>query len=168
VLLFGPFEPQDNLGEQFRLVVCDACGAHTHYRVSVDATYVDGPTDRFFGLTALVKGDETNLDRAVYLGISTWQIYVVRDYNYETGFLKELNANLSGYLFPSRNTNRIVIEVKPSARDGFVDVYFTINNGLLYVLYLQPAEETFAGMGMSFHSMTVMFDNFHYEEIEVK
>lgn len=167
-LFFGPFEPENNLGEQFRMVVCEICGAHTYYRVSVDATYVDGPTDRFFGITALINGDENNLDRVVYLGVSTWQIYVVRDYNYKTGILNELSADLSGYIFPGRNTNRIVIEVKPSARDGFVDVYFTINKGLLYVYYLQPAEETFAGLGMSFHSMTVSFDNFSYEEIIVE
>ncbi len=167
-LFFGPFEPQDNLGEQFRMVICEVCGAHTHYRVSVDATYQDGPTDRFFGLVALVKGDKPNLNRAVYLGISTWQVYVVRDYNYKIGVLNDLSSDLSGYLYPGRNTNHIVIEVKPSSRDGFVDVYFTVNNGLLYILYLQPAEETFAGMGMSFHSMTVSFDNFQYEEIEIK
>ena len=167
-LSFGPFEPENNLGEQFRVIVCEVCGAHKYYRVSVDATYVDGPTDRFFGLVALVKGNERNLDRAVYLGISTWQIYVMRDYNYKTGILNELSSDASGYLFPGRNTNHIVIEVKPSARDGFVDAYFTINGGLLYILYLQPEEETLAGMGMSFHSMTVSFDNFQYEEVEIK
>jgi len=167
-LLFGPFDPENNLGEQFRMVIREICGAHTHYRLSVDATYVDGPTDRFFGIVALIKGDENNLDRVVYLGISTWQVYVIRDYNYKTGILSDLSADLTGYVNPGRNTNHIMIEVKPSARDGFVDVYFTINNGLLYVLYLQPAEGTLAGLGMSFHSMTVSFDNFRYEEIVVE
>lgn len=167
-LFFGPFPPEDNLGEQFSLILCEVCGARTHYRVSVDATYVDGPTDRFFGITALVKTDGNKLNRTVYLGSSTWQIYVVRDYNYETGVLSELNSNLTGYLFPGRTTNHLVIEVKPSARAGFVDVYFIINGGTLYVYYLQAEEETFAGLGISFHSMTVSYDNFTYEEIEIK
>jgi len=49
-----------------------------------------------------------------------------------------------------------------------VDVYFRVNNAVMYVLYSQPALPTQAGLGMSFHSMTVAYDNFAYEEIEVK
>jgi hypothetical protein len=167
-LIFGPFDPVDNIGEQFSMVLCEECGAHTYYRVSVDATYVSGPTDRFYGIIGLVDGDASKLDRVIYLGISTWQVYVVRDYDYKNEWLKELNSDLSGYVNPTTATNHIVIEVKPSAQPNFVDVYFTVNGGLLYVLYLQPAEPTYAGLGMSFHSMTVAFDNFVYEEIEVK
>jgi len=167
-LLFGPFAPEDNIGEQFSLVLCEVCGAHIHYRVSVDATYVDGPTDRFFGIIGLVNADANKLNRVLYLGISTWQVYVIRDYDYRNGILNELNSNLTGYVNPTTATNHIVIEVKPSARPDFVDVYFTVNGGLLYVLYLQPAAPTLAGLGMSFHSMTVAYDNFTYEEIEVE
>lgn len=70
-LLFGPFPPQDNLGEQFSMVMCMECGQHTYYRVSVDVTYVSGPTDRFYGIVGLVNSDSGRLNRAVYLGIST-------------------------------------------------------------------------------------------------
>lgn len=167
-LLFGPFSPENNLGEQFSLIVCEACNAHTYYRVSVDATYVDGPTDRFFGVTALIDADANQLNRLVYLGTSTWQVYTIRDYDYKNSLLKELNSNISGYIYPTTATNHLVIEVKPAAQPNLVDVYFTINGGVLYVLYSQPAVPTVAGLGMSFHSMTVAFDNFLYEEIEVK
>jgi hypothetical protein len=156
------------MGEQFSMVVCEVCGEHTYYRVSVDATYVDGPTDRFFGLIGLINADSVDLNRVIYLGISTWQVYVIRDYDYKNSMLNELNSNLTGYIYPTTATNHIVIEVKPSAQPNFVDVYFTVNNGLLYVLYTQPAVPTLAGLGMSFHSMTVAYDNFVYEEIEVK
>ncbi len=167
-LVFGPFQPEDNIGEQFNIVICEVCKAHTYYRVSVDATYVDGPTDRFFGIVGPVNIDGDKLKRVVYLGISTWQVYVIRDYDYKSGLLSELNSNLTGYIYPTTSTNHIMIEVKPSSRSGFVDIYFTVNGGLLYVLYLQPAVPSFAGLGMSFHSMTVAYDNFTYEEIEVK
>ena len=167
-LLFGPFEPKDNLGEQFNMVVCETCGEHTYYRVSVDATYVDGPTDRFFGIVGLVTPGASHLDRVVYLGVSTWQVYVIRDYDYKNSLLKELNSNVTGYIHPTTATNHIVIEVKPAAQPNLVDVYFTVNDGILYVLYSQPAVPTLAGLGMSFHSMTVAFSNFSYEEIEVK
>lgn len=167
-LLFGPFPPEDNIGEQFNLVLCEECGKHTYYRVSVDATYMDGPTDRFFGIIGPVDATATDLNRILYLGVSTWQVYVIRDYDYGKGILNELSSDLSGYILPTRGTNHLVIEVKPSAQPNFVDVYFTVNGGLLYVLYLQPAVPTYAGLGMSFHSMTVAYDNFVYEEIEVK
>lgn len=167
-LLFGPFEPKDNMGEQFNLVVCEVCGEHTYYRVSTDVTYVSGPTDRFYGIVGLVSAGQGRLDRVIYFGVSTWQVYTVRDYDYGKSLLSELNSNLSGYINPTTATNHIVIEVKPSAQPGFVDVYFTVNNGLMYILYLQPAKPTLAGLGMSFHSMTVAYDNFAYEEIEVK
>jgi hypothetical protein len=58
--------------------------------------------------------------------------------------------------------------VQPSAQPDLVDVNFTINGGKVYVLYSQPAVPTLAGMGMSFHSMTVAFDNFLFEEIETE
>jgi hypothetical protein len=167
-LLFGPFAPENNLGEQFSLIVCEACEAYTYYRVSVDATYVDGPTDRFYGITALIDANANQLDRVIYLGTSTWQVYTIRDYDYKNNVLNELNSNLSGYINPTTATNHLVIEVKPSAQPELVDVYFTINGGLLYVLYSQPAIPSAAGLGMSFHSMTVAFDNFKYEELEVK
>jgi hypothetical protein len=167
-LLFGPFPPKDNLGEQFNMIVCEVCGEHTYYRLSVDATYVSGPTDRFYGIVGLVDANAAKLDRVIYFGVSTWQVYVIRDYDYHQGVLNELQSNLSGYINPTTATNHIVIEVKPSATPNFVDVYFTVNGGMLYVLYLQPAVPTRAGLGMSFHSMTVAYDNFTYEEIEVK
>lgn len=160
--------PKDNLGEQFNMILCEICGKHTYYRVSVDVTYVDGPTDRFYGIVGLVDADASKLKRVIYFGVSTWQVYAIRDYDYGKGILNELQSNLSGYINPTTATNHIVIEVKPSATPNFVDVYFTVNNGLLYVLYLQPATPTRAGLGMSFHSMTVAYDNFTYEEIEVK
>lgn len=167
-LVFGPFDPENNLGEQFNFVICDTCGEHTYYRISADATYMEGPTDRFFGLIALLDLTPTQLNRLLYLGTSTWQIYVIRDYDYKNGVLNELNANVSGYLNPGVAANHLVIEVKPSAQPDLVDVYFTINGGVLYVLYSQPAKPTLAGFGMSFHSMTVSFDNFAYEEIETE
>ena len=91
-VVFGPFDPENNLGEQFNIIICDVCGEHIYYRISVDATYMEGPTDRFFGLTALIETTPTQLNRIIYLGTSTWQIYVIRDYDYRNGILNELNG----------------------------------------------------------------------------
>jgi hypothetical protein len=167
-LLFGPFEPENNMGEQFSIVWCESCGAHVYYRLSVDVSYVEGPTDRFYGIVGLIDATSTTLNRAIYLGASTWQVYTIRDYDYKNSMLKELNSNVTGYLNPTTASNHLEIEVKPSVQPNLVDVYFHINNGVMYVLYSQPAKPTQAGLAMSFHSMTVAYDNFKYEEIEVK
>lgn len=167
-LLFGPFEPENNLGEQFRIVLCETCGAHTYYRLSVDVSYVDGPTDRFYGITGLIDATSTELNRVIYLGASTWQVYTIRDYDYKESILKELNTNATGYLNPSTASNHLELEIKPSAQPNLVDVYFRINGAVMYVLYSQPTVPTQAGLGMSFHSMTVAYDNFEYEELEGK
>ena len=167
-LLFGPFEPENNLGEQFRIVLCETCGAHTYYRLSVDVSYLDGPTDRFYGIVGLIDASSTTLNRVVYLGASTWQVYTIRDYDYKNSMLEELNGNITGYLNPGRASNHLEIEVIPSTQPNLVDVFFRVNNAVMYVLYSQPAVPTQAGLGMSFHSMTVAYDNFKYEELEGK
>lgn len=167
-LLFGPFEPENNLGEQFRLVLCETCGKHTYYRLSVDVVYVEGPTDRFYGIVGLIDATPTTLNRVIYLGASTWQVYTIRDYDYAGSTLTELNGNLSGYLNPGTAVNHLEIEVKPSVQPNLVDVYFRIGKAVMYVLYSQPAVPTQAGLGMSFHSMTVAYDNFTYEELDAK
>ena len=167
-LLFGPLAPENNIGEQFGIVLCEVCGEHIYYRISVDVTYVDGPTDRFYGIISLVDTSRATLKRAIYLGASTWQVYVIRDYDYDHSLLKELNTNSTGYLNPGTATNHLEIEVKPSAQPNLVDAYFRINGAVMYVLYSQPAVHTQAGFGMSFHSMTVAYDNLQYEEIVVK
>jgi hypothetical protein len=167
-LLFGPFEPENNLGEQFRIVLCETCGAHIYYRLSVDVSYLEGPTDRFYGIVGLINATSTKLNRVIYLGASTWQVYTIRDYDYAESLLKELSTDIVGYLNPGTASNHLEIEIKPSAQPNLVDAYFRINGAVMYVLYSQPAVPTQAGLGMSFHSMTVAYDNFTYEEIEVK
>jgi hypothetical protein len=142
--VFGPFEPENNLGEQFNMVVCNVCGEHMYYLVSVDATYLEGPTDRFFGLTALIDATSTHWYRILYLGTSTWQVYAIRDYDYKNSALKELNANLSGYINPGVSSNHLIIEVKSSSQPNLVDIDFTIN-GRSDVCALFTARSTYPG-----------------------
>ncbi|MDO8755035.1 MAG: hypothetical protein Q7J80_14150, partial [Anaerolineales bacterium] len=73
----------------------------------------------------------------------------------------------SSVVAPSTQTNHLEIEVKP-ASDGASDIYFTLNGKNVYILYGQSSVPSFVGLGMSFHSVTVAYDNFMYEEIEVQ
>ena len=47
-----------------------------------------------------------------------------------------------------------------------VDYYISLNGGVVYVIYARPAIPTEVGLAMSFHSVTVSYDNFTFIEIE--
>ncbi|PKN94568.1 MAG: hypothetical protein CVU44_05655 [Chloroflexi bacterium HGW-Chloroflexi-6] len=161
-LVVGPFEPGSNPGESLNFVLCIVCGEHSYYRMSVDVTFIDGQVDRFFGVVGPVTDDHI-----FYTGISPWQIYTIRDYDYEAGVLRRLAQENSSVVAPSTQTNHLEIEVKP-ASDGASDIYFTLNGKNVYILYGQSSVPSFVGLGMSFHSVTVAYDNFMYEETEVQ
>ena len=55
-LRFGPF-PTSGARMQHN-IVCEACGMVTNYRMAVDVTYIDGPSERGFGLMARWNDEE--------------------------------------------------------------------------------------------------------------
>ena len=78
--------------------------------------------------------------------------------------IKFLAQNKSRYVIPGRATNRFEVIVKPSGKNG-VDIYINMNGSMMTILYNQAPLSTWVGLGMSFHSVTVGFDNFEYEEL---
>ena len=169
-LYLGPYDPGSNLNESLNLLVCSGCGEHMYYRMSVDATFIDGQVDRYFGiLTNIIFGENNEPKRLNYLGISPFQAYTIRDYNNEIQDIKFLARKSSaGAVKPGRATNHFEVIVQPAAKDGNVDIYFKLNDSQIYVYYTQPAESTWVALGMSFHSVTVAYDNFEYEELPPK
>jgi hypothetical protein len=161
VLTYGPFDPGNNAGESLNNNLCGPCGEHIYYRMSVDVTFVEGQVDRFFGVVGPVTKDHI-----YYLGISPYQYYTVRDYDYSIGKLKELAFKQSGVVRASKFTNHLEISVEPAASAGKMDIHFSVNGTSVYVLYDQPIFASSTGFAMSFHSTTVAYDNFMYEEIE--
>jgi len=165
-LILGPYDPGNNLGESLNFVLCSGCGEHKYYRVAVDATFVDGQVDRFFGLLApIFFNSGGQYDRLFYLGLSPWQYYTIRDYNYDDGEIKQLAFKNSSAVKPGRATNRFEITVNPGNSDVTVDVTFYLNGKSLYTFPSLKATPSWVGLGMSFHSTTVAYDNFEYEEL---
>lgn len=161
--IVGPFEAGSNPGENLNYTVCYACGQRNYYRFAVDATFIDGQVDRFFG----VLGPVTDL-HVYYLGISPFQAYVVRHYDYEAHLLKGLaSKGGASQVYPGKKTNRFEIQIKPTKKEFVADVVFMLNGKAIYTLYGWSVEPSYPGLGMSFHSVTVAYDNFEYEEYEV-
>jgi hypothetical protein len=160
-LIYGPFEPGGNTGENLNFALCASCGERNYYRMAVDVTFVDGQVDRFFGV---VVGSVEN--HIYYLGLSPWQYYTIRNYDYKKNLVKQLAFKKSGAVRASRFTNHIEINVKPASKSGMMDIDFRLNDNLIYTLYSVPVFASSPGVAMSFHSTTVAYDNFEYEEIE--
>jgi hypothetical protein len=145
-LHLGPYDPGTNLNESLKQV------------------------DRYFGiLSNIVFGENNEPKRLNYLGISPFQAYTIRDYDNENQDIKFLAGNLSaGAVKPGRATNHFEVIVQPTAKDGSVDIYFKLNDSQIYIYYSQPVESSSVALGMSFHSVTVAYDNFEYEELPPK
>jgi hypothetical protein len=166
-LLLGPYPAGSDAGENLNFIVCTGCGNHKYYRVAVDVTFVDGQVDRFFGILAPMSfGSEGEYIRLFYMGLSPWQVYTIRDYNFDEQMVKRLAyKDSAGIVKPGKATNRLEVTVTPGKTDSTVDVTFRMNDKTLYTYPNLALPATWVGLGMSFHSTTVAYDNFEYEEI---
>jgi hypothetical protein len=160
-LILGPFEPGSNAGESLNFVLCATCGQRIYYRMAVDVTFVDGQVDRYFGIVGPVTQEHI-----YYAGLSPWQFFTVRDYDFKAQIVKNLKSAENSLVKASKATNHFEVVVKPASSKGSVDIFFSLNGQSIYVVYDKPATESFVGLGMSFHSVAVAYDNFEYEELE--
>lgn len=157
VLKMGPY-PISDKGEGY-LAICADCGVIQDYKMGVDVTFVDGYTDRGFGL--LLR--ENNGDY-VDVEVTTWQVYGAWVYK------KSLNSwgtilsgdpwKLSGALYPSYGTNQLEVEVTSSGGSSTVNIYI---NGQLVNTGTMPAVSGRVGLVVGLHSLGVSFDNFYFE-----
>jgi hypothetical protein len=159
-LVLGPYDPGTNLSNSLNYNICKACGAHIYYHFKVEANFIEGQVDRYFGVIAGIVEKES----AIYLGISPWQFYTIRYYNFPTKDVKDLSSKQSWMVKASRGTNTFEVDAKPDNK-GTVNYVFTLNGNRLYTLSGKPATPTMVGLGMSFHAVTVAYDNFEYEEV---
>jgi hypothetical protein len=158
-LVYGPFDPGTNPMNSLNFTLCTSCGARKYYRMAVDVTFVSGQVDRFFGV---VVGDPE--EHIYYLGISPWQYYTIRDYDFSKNLAEQIQGKPSSLVRASRFTNHIEIKIQPGS-SGMMDISFYLNDNLAYK-HSVSAFDSSPGLAMSFHSTTVSYDNFEYEEIE--
>ncbi len=153
----GPY-PISDKGEGY-LAICSDCGVVQDYKMGVDATFVDGYTDRGFGLV-LREGGGSYAD----IEITTWQVYgawVYEKSNNAWGtWLSGDPWKLSGTLYPSYGTNRLEVEVASQAGTSTIKILI---NGQLVNTGTMPAVSGRVGLVIGLHSLGVLFDNFYFE-----
>lgn len=162
-LVMGPY-PSSNSAKGY-ITLCKDCGIVHEYKMSVDATFVTGVSDRGFGfLVREWKGDFIDLE------ITTWQFYGVWYYAAKDGDawtawhpLISKGYTATGYLNPGLIKNHIDIEVKASDTNKEKDLIKISINGTLLNTIEVPTGAGRVGLAVGLHSIGVAFDNFHFE-----
>jgi hypothetical protein len=155
-LLMGPYDASANSHS----CECVTCKALTTYNFSVDATYIEGQVDRFFGVQI------ENKKFTIFVGISPYQAYYIGKWDYKLEQWTRLQLKMSTLVKASKATNHLEIVSKPAKQSGLVDIYIKINGTVAYVLYGQEALPTIPAFVVDYHSMGVAYDNFSYGELE--
>lgn len=159
-LLMGPY-PATNSAEGY-LTICADCGYVTDYKMGVDVVYVNGFSDRGFGL--VLREQEGNF---IELEISTWQYYGVWFYDKEKQGRGDAWMALlpdgwlpSGYIHPAQLSNRIDVETTTENDKSKVAIRF---NGQLINTVEIPNVPGQVGLVVGLHSLGIAFDNFYFE-----
>ncbi len=166
MLYMGPYDPGGDT-DQYNYVVCEACGVAEHYRVAVDATFVKGYADRLFGLMTAYTDDGSFME----MGISTFQWCFIgyHDHPFDRWDLWNpvIDQIWNGMVKPGYVTNHLEVVVMPSAGgSGSVDYTIKLNGKTSFLIYTKPAVLAKVGLILDWHSISIAFDNFEYEEIE--
>lgn len=163
VLLMGPYPARGSGTEQTDVAYCVACGKKTYYRIAVDVTFVEGFTDRLYGL---MVGHGKNYQTV--LGISPLQYALLWRYDYKKQSGSLINASTENVfnrqVNPGKLTNRLEIVLEPAGA-GQADMKMILNGIVSFVAYKIAVEPAEVGLYMDWHSMGVAYDNFEFEEL---
>jgi hypothetical protein len=150
-LLIGPYEPSEGIAGF--PVVCGDCGLLTDFDLAVDARFVDGYSDRGFGL--LLRYEEES-GRYLDLELTTWQVFGA--WSYDPG-LKAWGVLGTGWqyapsMFPSYHDNHVEVQARGSR------LQVDLNGVTVHVYEDLPAGPAQVGLIVGFHSIQAAFDNF--------
>lgn len=159
-LQMGPY-PSSNSSRGY-FTTCRDCGIVRDYKMSVDATFVSGVSDRGFGFVLREwNGDFIDLE------ISTWQIYGLWFFDSQGGekwyTLIPKGYASSAYLNPGLARNHMDVEVFASETDLEKDMVKVMLNGKVVKTVEIPKGNGRVGLALGLHSIAVAFDNFHFE-----
>jgi hypothetical protein len=163
-LMIGPFPAQGDTSAQARKIICIPCGEKTYFRMAADFTFVDGYTDRFYGL---LVGDGEKY--STILGISPLQVAVLARQKQHSNDWDLLNASgekiFNTLIRSGKQVNHLEIIVKPSGV-GAGDIYMNLNGKTSFVAYKVEVEAAEVGIYLDWHSIGIAVDNFEFEELE--
>ena len=156
-LVMGPFDPSAFFHRNY----CTACEGNTYYHMEVDATFVDGQVDRFYGI--IFADSETDM---YFLGVSPWGYYIVAQFHYDDKYWDTIKFTESSAVVGSYGTNHREVSVQPSNDPKFADYMLYLNDTLITAIYTRPVASSWVGFYVDYHAQVVAYDNFQYIVIE--
>lgn len=157
-LVMGPY-PVSGAYTQ-HLAVCGPCGLVRNYRMGVDVAYIDGPSDRGFGLLARLADDFMTTYE-----ITPWQNATLWTFDFIEGSWGLVNSSYTGRIRTGRATNRIEVEVQDGTSQARANIALKVNGRTIFLAYNQPAELGAVGLTLYGHATSAVFDNFEFEEL---
>jgi hypothetical protein len=169
VLYLGPVPSSDSARGYY--AICKDCGQVEYFKMSVDAQFVEGASDRGFGLLYdESRGDYRDLE------ILTWQLYGL--WHYDPTLKDSWDAwstdegyQAAKYLRAGRQLNHIEMKVEPydhphvqNTCEDRLSIY--INGKFEHAVYIE-CKSGRVGLMVGLHSLGVSFDNFYFEAIPV-
>ncbi len=162
-LFFGPVPASH--AKYVHSAICATCGTPVAYRMAVDVEWVEGQSDRGYGL--ILKSTD---EYVIVLEITPLQLLFLARYDFDTREWRLLNADIqnvfNGMVRPGKKTNHIEVETVLKEGGKKTEIYVSLNGKVSTVLYNQPADPGVVGLEMGFHAVKVKFDNFEFEEYE--
>jgi hypothetical protein len=156
-LVMGPYDPSSYFHDNY----CTGCGENKYYRMAVDATFIDGQVDRFYGVIFADGSSES-----YFLGISPWGFYTLDRWLWNESYWENVSRARTNVVVGSYGTNHFEIVVKPATQEGFSDYFIYINGTLVTAVYTRKTEGTWVGFAMDYHAQVAAYDNWEYEELE--
>ncbi len=153
----GPFPASQAYVQQ--MVLCNECGDAYNYRVTVDAAFVEGVSERGFGI--LLRSTDKYF---MTLEVTPWQTVAVWKFDFLTRGWELVSGKWTGAVAPGRGMNHIEVEVTGSEK-GKSMMVIKVNGRTPLVLESQPADSGPVGLTLFGHGVEVLYDNFVYEEL---
>lgn len=140
------------------MAICKDCGKPQDYKMGVDATFLDGYSDRGFGLL-LREQNGSYVD----IEITTWQVYGAWLFNNDNNLWYTLiddGWKTTGNLHPGAQTNRLETEIVSDGGKSTINIRI---NGQLVTSTTMDAITGRVGLVVGLHSLGIAFDNFYFE-----
>lgn len=157
-LRMGPFPVSGAFLTQW--AICDACGMVSTYELSVDVSFIDGPSERGYGL---ILG--LNDERFLTYEVTPWQTVDFWMYEYEPNQWTWVNGLFSGSVRAGVQTNTIGVTAAENA-SGRLDFSLQVNGRTPLVIFNQTTDPGWIGLTVFGHAVEVAFDNFSFQTDE--
>jgi hypothetical protein len=156
-LQMGPFP--ESMANRAQILYCETCGQVRNFRMAVDATFGEGPSERGYGF--VYRATERGLSTAE---ITPWQTVYTWGLDVEAHQWRIGQQRWTASVKPGTLTNHLDLAVT-SYNPGRVLVTVKVN-GRTPIVYEGLDETGWVGLYLYGHGTSVTFSNFSFEELE--